>query len=744
MNLTQLCRNLVPAGSVMSRPTAIFMIFLLLLSFVPVSAFAQTTATWRVQVWEQDDGGPYDQFAAFCETGSPCTGVTGVQICVDGLVNCQSTSGNPSTAVFTGLSLAPHTACLVDPNWLVVSGSSGAPLDSPGSNCVTRDFTGNAANPDQSTAMYVEENIFEVTVTKAFTEAHPVADSEVEITLTCDAGTVSTTDPNEIIEIDNPEGPPPSPSASKPTEGGSATFWVTGTANCWATEVVPPGYVQTDSDCGDEVEPGIVLPSDEPIGCTITNRPTEATFTVDKQFSDGNTSLNADVVVSCTDDDDGPGIVTDPDPAEGTASEGTNFVVTAKWLGSNASCTATETDLVGYTQITDPGGDDCSTEQAVDDDTDNSCVIFNDQDPVFINADKIYSNGGGASADFAVECTNLDDGGTVTPPTASASPGNPAIFEVNDFMWDGSTICNVTEPVAPGGTWETDNTCVDLSIVPSDDPVECAITNSPTRATFRVTKVFDDGNNVDEIEVSIDCNTGLILDQDKDLSHNEWVEFVVTDFTDGLLECTITEDGQAGYTGEYDNVSLGNIISDENCAYPAESISAETPAHECLITNYPDPVTVSVYKDWVFQGTTEPDIDTYIEIIMWCDSEIISVDCPIYGPASETPFETPAADIGYWYSYCEGPTGLNDVGFVSQVIPRFPATNCTIVEYVYDQAIEQDNGCGSFQVSVNNGYDCVITNTVFFEGIPTLSQYGMALLALLMLGVGFVSFRRFS
>jgi hypothetical protein len=32
---------------------------------------------------------------------------------------------------------------------------------------------------------------------------------------------------------------------------------------------------------------------------------------------------------------------------------------------------------------------------------------------------------------------------------------------------------------------------------------------------------------------------------------------------------------------------------------------------------------------------------------------------------------------------------------------------------------------------------------VFFEGILTLGQYGLALLALLMLGVGFIGFRRF-
>ena len=45
--------------------------------------------------------------------------------------------------------------------------------------------------------------------------------------------------------------------------------------------------------------------------------------------------------------------------------------------------------------------------------------------------------------------------------------------------------------------------------------------------------------------------------------------------------------------------------------------------------------------------------------------------------------------------------------------------------------------------SFYSGREVLITNTVFFEGIPTLNQYGMAIMALLMLGVGFVGFRRF-
>ena len=44
-----------------------------------------------------------------------------------------------------------------------------------------------------------------------------------------------------------------------------------------------------------------------------------------------------------------------------------------------------------------------------------------------------------------------------------------------------------------------------------------------------------------------------------------------------------------------------------------------------------------------------------------------------------------------------------------------------------------------------NTITCTVTNTlVFFEGIPVLNRYGLALLALLMLGIGVIGFRRFS
>ena len=72
------------------------------------------------------------------------------------------------------------------------------------------------------------------------------------------------------------------------------------------------------------------------------------------------------------------------------------------------------------------------------------------------------------------------------------------------------------------------------------------------------------------------------------------------------------------------------------------------------------------------------------------------------------------------------------------------STNCFAELTGVGSAVEVINGCGVETILVGDGMvDCDITATAFYEGIPTLSQYGMALMALLMLGVGFVGFRRF-
>jgi hypothetical protein len=46
------------------------------------------------------------------------------------------------------------------------------------------------------------------------------------------------------------------------------------------------------------------------------------------------------------------------------------------------------------------------------------------------------------------------------------------------------------------------------------------------------------------------------------------------------------------------------------------------------------------------------------------------------------------------------------------------------------------------ELSAGKSAQCTFTNTVFFEGIPILDRYGIALLALLLLGRGAIGLRR--
>jgi hypothetical protein len=239
------------------------------------------------------------------------------------------------------------------------------------------------------------------------------------------------------------------------------------------------------------------------------------------------------------------------------------------------------------------------------------------------------------------------------------------------------------------------------------------------RATFEVNKDFTDDNPAG-VEVTISCNTGLPLEQSKVITEGAGVEFVVVDFDDGEMDCEITEDVPAGYDAEYFD---GTSTSSVSCEYLDVEWGG---AFACRITNSPAPVDVVIHKEWVIEGSDDANgVNQEFRIDLRCDSEIIGGNN--YG------------NIWHIWWFDEG-----DATFIAEVVPDFPSTTCEVEETVFDSAVEVDNGCGQFEVSAANGHECTITNTVFFEGIPTLNQYGLALLALLMLGVGFVGFRRFA
>jgi hypothetical protein len=276
---------------------------------------------------------------------------------------------------------------------------------------------------------------------------------------------------------------------------------------------------------------------------------------------------------------------------------------------------------------------------------------------------------------------------------------------------DSSTL--IGRALAFGSTVTTDNTTFAVA-----NPGDCG--EPVDRATFRVIKDFTDDNPAG-VEVTISCNTGLPLEQSKVITEGEGVEFVVVDFDDGEMDCEVTEVLPAGYDAEYFN---GFATSSTSCEYVNVGLSS---AFRCRITNSPGPVDVVIHKDWVIEGSIgEADgVSQEFRVTLTCESEIVG---------------------GYqvngdWRAHADR-EGEATITF--EVTPDFPSTTCRVDETVFDSAVEVDNGCGQFEVSAANGHECTITNTVFFEGIPTLNQYGLALLALLMLGLGFVGFRRFA
>jgi hypothetical protein len=173
--------------------------------------------------------------------------------------------------------------------------------------------------------------------------------------------------------------------------------------------------------------------------------------------------------------------------------------------------------------------------------------------------------------------------------------------------------------------------------------------------------------------------------------------------------------------------------SDEAACYFEEVVNGQ---FLCEIVNEPNLVDIEIEKLWIIEGMGGDSVDQNYRLTLFCDAQIEGGQetCPVY---SEGPIP--------YYQTCLIIDGNGSDTFIEQARPDYPSSHCWVIETVYDDYVEVDNGCLNMQISAAEGGDsCLITNTVFFEGIPTLNQYGMLLLALLMLGVGLVGFRRFA
>jgi hypothetical protein len=235
-------------------------------------------------------------------------------------------------------------------------------------------------------------------------------------------------------------------------------------------------------------------------------------------------------------------------------------------------------------------------------------------------------------------------------------------------------------------------------------------------ARFPVTKTFSDGQTGD-IDVTLTCNAGLPLQQNFTISGGgPGVTFTLTNIPDGGADCTVTEsNGPAGYTPSL-NAGAGCTFTD-----------VVSGTHTCTIENVADPGEYTVSKEWLVADDEADILDLVVDISVTCSADILTVNGVVVAPSTD---------------YTGSLQGNDDV--VLGVDTTTGSATCSASETYALSGVEESAsaGCTDGAVTAAGTTSCHFTNTLFFEGIPALDRYGLALLALLMITVGFVAVRR--
>jgi hypothetical protein len=490
--------------------------------------------------------------------------------------------------------------------------------------------------------------------------------------------------------------------------------------------------------------------SNTPIGVDVVVGDTPAPTSTLTFYNDAD-PLDNDLNIACTKSGDAQ-ITVSPDISGGTTiAPQANLPVTFS-CDTAAAGSYTATYSCDYTVdgLSVPTGGNGGVQQATYTYTCDVRDTVSDVDPMPPSGTTLTEMvQAGGTASFTVdfdEVANEGETGEVT--SCSLADGTnftitspiPADFPVT-IPANGSVTVTVEGTDPDDGSSPTDTlTCTytDTANPSGTDavyPLVLAVGGGNT--TIDVTKVFTD-DNPGEVLVTLTCDTGLPLTQSFMISEGNGVSFVVTSFESGEMNCSVTEEATSAYSGNYvasgDSASVDNDPDAPGCHFLAIDGGD---GNACSITNSPDPVDVVIEKEWLFAGNFS-ELEIFYKLTLYCDTEIVGGD-PYFNGTSNGP----ASDVHLWFQEFEGTSPDNRI-FTAEVIPGYPSSDCWVEEEVFSDAVEVDNGCGDLVVSAGSGDSCTVTNTVFFEGIPTLSQYGLAIMALLMLGIGMVGFRRFS
>jgi hypothetical protein len=377
---------------------------------------------------------------------------------------------------------------------------------------------------------------------------------------------------------------------------------------------------------------------------------------------------------------------------------------------------------------------------------DVTCTIDNDDvAPTLMLIKDLTNDSGGAlsESDFTITLTGDDSDDTAYPGTSDHSSGigytgtpDPGIAAT---IFAGVQY-TVSEDTVPDDYQLTGISCVDAdeqeelgsTFTPTiGQNIVCTVSNDDVQklARFRTTKSFSDDSSA-VVQVQLICNTGLPLDQTFSIWQGHPVNFVVHDFEPGKMDCYIQEvgAGTGGYTSAYtadtEDGLAGNIRSLADGCYFDD---VEGGQFTCDLGNLLDPVSFTVHKNWL-------DVEQ-------------GVDVQLYAQAGYTCYNVRTAPDGDLQQISGGMefNGIEDYDVVTDIYPAFNGSSYCVAneDWLPSAAEGDDSDCSNVELLVGENASCTIYNTVFFEGIPTLSQWGLAILAVLTLGVGLVGFRRF-
>lgn len=326
------------------------------------------------------------------------------------------------------------------------------------------------------------------------------------------------------------------------------------------------------------------------------------------------------------------------------------------------------------------------------------------------NVNKLYAGGPGPSVAVELTC----DSGSGDGNGAAATGNTDTQLTWRRFNQTTPTACTVTETV-PDGYYLSQRTAgCDVAAIADGATYNCTLTNEETVARFHVTKDFSDGST-DDVEVTLACDTGLPLVQSLVIAGGDptGVTFVVTDFVDGTMSCWVDEvTNTPGYS-----------VDDSGCKW--DNVNSINSPFACVINNTAQDGTFTVNMEWNIDNMGGDVIDQETPVTIWCSNPI-----------------TPGGPGLGGFTYT---SVLGDGDSVSVKVSTLlgPAT-CSATQSQAQSGVESSGCEGTYPITAGGSASCTFTNSVFFEGIPTLNQYGLALLALLMLGIGMVGFRRFA